>query len=629
MQNSNIFRWLAAAVIALLVAYLRVTGYLPDSGPEAANEAQTVAVNEYETADLQTSVESESAVALEAQTTAENEQEAAENQTSTENTQAQISSLTRDDFCRTTYEVFVYSFCDSDGDGIGDLPGLISKLDYINDGDPAGGEDLGMTGLWLMPVFPSNTYHKYDATDFVGIDPSYGTLEDMDALIAECHERGMTVILDLAVNHTSTAHPWFQEAAGYLRSLPPGRDAVKEECPYVWYYQFAREQYDGYVPLPDSEWYYEARFWSEMPDLNLTTGEVRQELKNVIDFWLDRGVDGFRLDAVTSYYTDNPEASIEFTRWLTRTAKEKNPSAYIVGEAWADQNTYAQFYRSGIDSLFDFAFAGRDGIIARTVNGAGDLRYFAEAMAQEEGLYASLNPSYVNAPFYSNHDMDRGVEYYAGGNAAKIKIAEALNLLMPGNAFIYYGEELGMKGAGRDENRRAPMHWSDDPHAAGMCAGPAGMDEIWMEHGSLEKQASDPDSIFSYVREAVRIRESLPAIARGKTVLIPELEEDRFVGFLRTGAAEQEMADADGAGDADGAEDIGNAGDAGTGNTGDTGDVLILINTGDTAVTRRLPDSVAEYTNLCAALYTGDRNSLINDREITVPAGGILFLQKP
>jgi hypothetical protein len=155
------------------------------------------------------------------------------------------------------------------------------------------------------------------------------------------------------------------------------------------------------------------------------------------------------------------------------------------------------------------------------------------------------------------------------------------------------------------------------------------MDEIRKEYGSLENQMSDPDSIFCYIREAVRIRESLPVIGRGRTVRVPELEEDRFVGFLRTGAAEQEMADADGAGDADGAEDIGNAGDAGTGNTGDTGDVLILINTGDTAVTRRLPDSVAEYTNLRAALYTGDRNSLINDREITVPAGGILFLQKP
>ena len=576
MQKRSIFQWIAAVVVALLVSYLRAAGYLPEIAQEAANEEQTAEGNEQE-------VDAEVHIAA-------------------ESGQQESSVLTRDGFCRTTYEVFVYSFCDSDGDGIGDLPGLLSRLDYINDGDPAGGEDLGMTGLWLMPVFPSNTYHKYDVTDFDGIDPAYGTMEDMDALIAACHERGMTVILDLPVNHTSTAHPWFREAARYLRSLPPGRDAVKEECPYVWYYQFAREQYEGYVPLPDSEWYYEARFWSEMPDLNLTTGEVRQELGDVIDFWLDRGVDGFRLDAVTSYYTDNPEAGIEFTRWLTDTAKNRKPSAYIVGEAWADQNTYAQYYRSGIDSLFDFAFAGRDGTISRTVNGAEGLRYFAESMAREEELYASLNPYYVNAPFYSNHDMDRGAEYFAGGDAAKVKLAEALNLLMAGNAFIYYGEELGMKGAGRDENRRAPMCWSDDPHASGMCTGPAGMDEIRMEYGSLEKQMSDPDSIFCYIREAVRIRENLPAIARGRTERVPELEEDRFVGFLRMDSVGQEA-----------------------------GAVLVLINLEDTAVTRRLPDSVAEYTNLRAALYTGDRNALMSDngREVTVPPGGILFLQKP
>ena len=579
MQRRRLFRWIAAAAIALLVSYLRAAGYLPGSMQETAIEDQT-----------------ETNLAE-----AENEQNAdAEAHTDAESEQQESNILSRDEFCRTTYEVLVYSFCDSDGDGIGDLPGVLSKLDYINDGDPAGGEDLGMTGLWLMPVFPSNTYHKYDVTDFTSIDPSYGTLEDMDALLAACHERGMTVILDLPVNHTSTAHPWFQEAARYLRSLPSGRDAVKEECPYVWYYQFAREQYDGYVPLPDSEWYYEARFWSEMPDLNLTTGEVRQELKDVIDFWLDRGVDGFRLDAVTSYYTDNPEAGIEFTQWITETAKNRNPSAYIVGEAWADQNTYSQYYRSGIDSLFDFAFAGRDGIISRTANRNEELRYFAEAMVREEELYASLNPSYVNAPFYSNHDMDRGAEYYMEGDAAKVKMAEALNLMMTGNAFLYYGEELGMKGGGKDENRRAPMYWSDDPHAPGMCAGPAGLDEIRMEYGSLEAQRSDPDSIFSYIREAVRIRESLPAIARGKTVRVPELEDNCFCGFLRTYSAGQGLED-----------------------------VLILINTGNTAMTSRLPESVADYTNLCAALYTGDRNAAVNGGEITVPAGGILFLQKP
>ena len=575
-ESNNILRWAAAFIVAVLIAYLRVTGYLPESAQEAES-----------------------------------------------------SLLIRDGFCRTTYEVFVNSFCDSDGDGIGDLRGLLSKLDYINDGDPAGGDDLGMTGLWLMPVFPSPTYHKYDATDFKGIDPSYGTLEDLDALLAACHERGMTVILDLAVNHTSTSHPWFQEAARYLRSLPPGRDAVKEECPYVWYYQFAREQYEGYVPLPDSEWYYEARFWSEMPDLNLTTGEVRQELKDVIDFWIDRGVDGFRLDAVTSYYTDNFQAGIEFTKWITDTAKERNPSAYIVGEAWTDQYSYAQYYKSGIDSLFDFAFAGRDGLISRVVNRTAGLRSFAEAMVQEEELYASMNPYYVNAPFYTNHDMDRGAEFYVGGSGAasgneasggsgasgngkaRVKIAEALNLLMTGNAFVYYGEELGMKGAGRDEARRAPMYWSDDPHAPGMCAGPPGMGEVRMEYGSWETQKEDPASVLNYIREAVRIRESLPVIARGRTVRVPELEEDLFCGFVRSGAG--------GDGNFGGAVDSGSS----------AGDVLILINIGDTAVTRHLPDSMAEFQDLCAALYTEEENASVNGREITVPAGGILFLKKP
>ena len=612
-EKNSILRWAAAVIVAVLIAYLRVTGYLPESAQEAEGGHAAESAQETESGPA-----AESAQESESELAAESAQGAESGPASESGPAAESSFLTPDGFCRTTYEVFVNSFCDSDGDGTGDLRGLLSKLDYINDGDPASGDDLGMTGLWLMPVFPSPTYHKYDVTDFKGIDPSYGTLEDLDALLSACHERGMTVILDLAVNHTSTSHPWFQEAARYLRSLPPGRDAVKEECPYVWYYQFAREQYDGYVPLPDSEWYYEARFWSEMPDLNLTTGEVRQELKDVIDFWLDRGVDGFRLDAVTSYYTDNPRAGIEFTGWLTDTAKERNPSAYIVGEAWTDQYTYAQYYKSGIDSLFDFAFAGRDGLIARVVNRTAGLRSFAEAMVQEEELYASMNPYYVNAPFYTNHDMDRGAEFYAGDGGSKAKIAEALNLLMTGNAFVYYGEELGMKGAGRDEARRAPMYWSDDPHAPGMCAGPPGMSEVRMEYGSWEKQKDDPASVLNYIREAVRIRESLPVIARGRTARVPELEEDLFCGFVRCGS------DRDGnygsAADSAYAADPGSAGE---------GDVLILINIGDAAVTRHLPDSVSEFQDLRAALYTGEENASVNGREITVPSGGILFLKKP
>ena len=155
------------------------------------------------------------------------------------------------------------------------------------------------------------------------------------------------------------------------------------------------------------------------------------------------------------------------------------------------------------------------------------------------------------------------------------------------------------------------MYWSDDPHAPGMCAGPPGMGEVRMEYGSWEKQKDDPASILNYIREAVRIRESQPVIARGRTVRVPELEEDLFCGFVRSGAG--------GDGNFGGAVDSGSS----------AGDVLILINIGDTAVTRHLPDSMAEFQDLCAALYTGEENASVNGREITVPAGGILFLKKP
>ena len=175
-----------------------------------------------------------------------------------------------------------------------------------------------------------------------------------------------------------------------------------------------------------------------------------------------------------------------------------------------------------------------------------------------------------------------------------------------------------MKGAGRDEARRAPMYWSDDPHAPGMCAGPPGMGEVRMEYGSWEMQKEDPASVLNYIREAVRIRESLPVIARGRTVWVQELEEDLFCGFVRSasGVAGNSGVYADPLASAD-SEAVGG------------GDVLILINIGDTAVTRHLPDSVAEFQELCATLYTGEENASVNGREITVPAGGILFLKKP
>ena len=474
-----------------------------------------------------------------------------------------------DDNYRTTYEVFVYSFADSDGDGIGDLNGLYDNLGYINDGQPSFGMDLGANEIWLMPIFPSPTYHKYDATNYMDVDPAYGTLEDFDKLLEECHARGIHVILDLALNHTSTEHPWFQAAKEYLEKLPEGKDPVREECPYVWYYTFSREQYQGFAPMDDT-WYYEARFWEGMPDLNLGTPEVRNELSNVMKFWLDRGVDGFRLDAVTSYVTDSDDGNMEFMKWVADTVHGINPDAYLVAEAWQDQPSYARYYNTGVNSFFDFAYSGADGIIAQTARGSMSAKSYAESLVNEENLYSSMNEHFINAPFYTNHDMPRSAGYYANDDGSRAKLAGALNLLMTGNAFVYYGEELGMMGSGKDPNYRAPMYWiseedyvetgADTKSAATetasdakdskadadsvtrmveqemgdmMCDGPAEMDRFTMKYGSAYSQISDEYSIFNYYRNAVRIRNSFPVIARGRTEVDYDRTNDSVAAFTR------------------------------------------------------------------------------------------------
>ena len=360
-----------------------------------------------------------------------------------------------DDDFRTTYEVFVYSFFDSDGDGIGDLKGLDQKLDYIGSGDLTDDTSLGCTGIWMLPVFPSPTYHKYDAADYMSIDDQYGTMEDFEKLLADCHARKIRLIMDLPLNHTSVEHPWFMAAADYLHELPPDWEPSTDYCPYFDYYNFSRQAQDGYAPLEGTNWYYEARFWSGMPDLNLDSGSVRREIADILRFWLDKGVDGFRLDAVTSFYTGNHQANKDFLSWLKDTAEAVDPDVYFVGECWENQTVYADYYRSGIDSFFDFAFAGQDGMIASVVRGSKGAEAYTDALIDEEDLFARAEADgkgkIVNAPFYTNHDMARSTGYYAYDDGARTKLAGGLNLLMTGNAFIYYGEELGIS------RRSSPM----------------------------------------------------------------------------------------------------------------------------------------------------------------------------
>lgn len=440
-----------------------------------------------------------------------------------------------DDKYRTFYEVFVYSFYDSDGNGIGDLQGLIDKLDYINDGDPATDTDLGCNGIWLMPIMPSSTYHKYDVTNYEEIDPSYGTLDDFKTLITECHKRGINVIIDLVMNHTSSHHKWFREASQYLKSLPEGAEPDASECPYVDYYNFAKEQNGGYCELEGTDWYYEAQFWSEMPDLNWDNDAIKAEFEQITKFWLDQGIDGFRLDAVKEFYTGNNEKNIEILRWFNDMVKSQKEDAYIVGEAWTDSTTYPQYYESGIDSLFDFAFSNKDGIIAKTVNGINKATSYGKNLVKMQELIRSYSDTAIDAPFYTNHDMARGAGYYSGDNsAAQTKIAEAMNLLMTGNAFLYYGEELGMKGAGKDENKRAPMYWSLDENAEGMCDGPKDMEPIKMKYDSLEEQEKDGNSIYNYVKQVIALRNQYPAIARGEVAFDEGISDTSICAIQKT-----------------------------------------------------------------------------------------------
>ena len=445
-----------------------------------------------------------------------------------------------DDKYRNYYEVFVYSFCDSDGDGIGDIQGLISKLDYINDGDPTTDTDLGCTGIWLMPIMPSTTYHKYDVLNYKDIDSQYGTLEDFEQLIAECDERGINVIIDLVLNHSSSQHKWFKEATNYLKNLGDAEPSI-EDCKYFDYYHFQKESASGYTKVSGTDWYYECQFWSEMPDMNLGSELVREEFEDITSFWLEKGVSGFRLDAAKEFYSGNNEANIEVLTWFNDYVKGINEDAYIVAEVWNNMETYSQYLSSGIDSVFNFDFSDTAGIIANSIKhlSGKNASTYGKEVAKIDAVLGEQNENYVDAPFYTNHDQARSAGYYSGQYAEnQTKMAIALNQMMTGNTFLYYGDELGMKGSGQDENKRCAMQWYADDTADGMCVGP-NPNPIDMKYGSLEEQSENPYSIFNFTRNAIKLRNQYPIIARGLATYEESYSNDSVCVIKKTYEGEE------------------------------------------------------------------------------------------
>ena len=431
-----------------------------------------------------------------------------------------------DDNYRNYYEIFVYSFCDSDGDGIGDFNGVTEKLDYI--------KDMGFNGIWLMPIMPSTTYHKYDVVDYCDTDPEYGTIEDFKNLINEAHNRGIRVIIDFVMNHSSSQNPWFLEACSYLKTLGEDEEPDASVCPYVDYYHFSKVGKDGYRQVSGTDWYYEGVFDYIMPDLNLESEALRAEFEKIADFWIDLGVDGFRMDAALHYEEDDTAFNDEVLNWFYNYCLTKNPDFYMVSEVWAAQTTIADYYASLTPSMFNFAACGAEGPIIKATRSGKNASKFVDAMISYQNTYSQKNPDYIDAPFLSNHDQVRVANSLPGDNS-KLKLAAGLLLTMSGNPFVYYGEEIGMQSTGqKDENKRLPMVWSltDD---TGMTTGPQGSDKSFQSvSAGVDEQEQDESSLLNFYKRGLRIRNENPEIARGTIEKVSSLCNSSQAAITKT-----------------------------------------------------------------------------------------------
>lgn len=449
------------------------------------------------------------------------------------------------------YEVFVRSFYDSNGDGIGDLNGLTEKLDYLNDGDPSTTDDLGVGGIWLMPILESPSYHGYDVTDYDRVNPNYGTEEDLRRLIEEAHKRGIKVIMDLVVNHTGKDHPWFQDSAS-------GKDAKHRDW-YVWAEDQGKQPVGQSAAGSGNPWHpagashYMGTFWDGMPDLNFDNPNVRKEMIRVGQHWLGLGLDGYRLDAAKHIYEDSTsdrssattEKNVAWWQEFRAAMQEKNPDVYLVGEIWENSPAaVAPYLNKAFDSGFDFGLA--EGLVGAVKSGRAN-----SAISRLPDYYRLFGEasggSFVDATFLTNHDQDR-VMTQLGGDAEKMKVAAALLLTLPGNPFIYYGEEIGMLGAKPDEQIREPMLWAasgrdkgqtsweplvaNAPHAANASGASKAA------AADVAAQTGDPDSLLSRYRTLIRWREELPAL-QGGALQSFDPGDDRAVAFVREASGQR------------------------------------------------------------------------------------------
>ena len=407
------------------------------------------------------------------------------------------------------YEIFVRSFADSGSDGNGDLVGIRDRLPYL--------QSLGVNLIWLTPIHPSPSYHGYDVADYDAVHPDFGTLADLDALIADAHSRGMRLLLGLVINHTSKTHPWFVAAKGSSpSSMEAQRYLFRSSDPgFLWMGNKVFRPLDGQPGR-----YYYGLFSSVMPDLNFRDPPTVQSIEQMAQRWLSRGVDGFRLDAAR-YLVETPDPLSATTQpvlsdtaethqvWqrLRKNLTAQHPHAALIGEVWSDHDTIASYFAEGKELHgalhFPIGYAMIDGLKKGTAKPVRD--------ALEQIAKGSV-PSRYFAPFLTNHDQKR-LATELGGDVGLLKAAAALLLGMPGTPFLYYGEEIGLaqSSAPGDRGQRPALPWD-----------------------VVQKQSDDPDSLLSYYRRLGQLRRNVPGLRAQRLQMIwPQSPDDRLLAFSR------------------------------------------------------------------------------------------------
>ena len=416
------------------------------------------------------------------------------------------------------YEIFVRSFSDSNGDGIGDIPGIIQKLDYL--------KELGIKGIWLTPVHPSPTYHKYDVIDYRAIDSEYGTINDMKRLVKEAHARDISILMDYVVNHTSSEHPWFKSAR--LNTSSPTRDHylwAQESEKYRWqaqpYNQGLPWQWHIVDSTDASKGRYYGFFWREMPDLNFDHPEVRKTMIDNAIFWLKEvGIDGFRLDAAQHVYELNEHhKSIAWWEEFRKGVESVKKDVYLVGEI-VNADSIVTGYFSGLKANFHFDLGKQILSLLKEEKAPSN---FIEKLSASIANHKAKRNDCIDAIFLTNHDQDR-IMSELSGSEAKARLAASILLTLPGQPYLYYGEEIGMLGKKPDEAIREPILWTDN--------GKDSFTTTWEklrfnldEKNSVESQKKNPNSLYHHYKELIALRHSSVDLHSGDIQTI-DLKDD-------------------------------------------------------------------------------------------------------